>query len=73
MTDAGPAECLLCHQPIWSAAAVARRIGSSCWRKLRPDQRAAIHHDPTRIRAALARPVPVADTQLPLDDKEWSA
>jgi hypothetical protein len=66
-------ECVLCHQPIRSAAAVARRIGSRCWRKLRLDQRAAIRRDPRRVRAVLARPVPVADTQLPLEEQEITA
>lgn len=63
-------ECALCHQPIRSAAAIARRIGSRCWRKLRPDQRAALRRDPARVRAVLDRPVPVADTQLPLEEQE---
>ncbi|WP_330349614.1 hypothetical protein [Streptomyces sp. NBC_00582] len=62
--------CELCHQPIRSAAARARRIGSRCWRKLRPDQRAAIRAEPFRIRAILARPAPATDGQLPLDDQE---
>lgn len=64
------AECALCHKPIRSAAARARRIGSRCWRKLRPDQRAAIRSDPFRIRAVLARPVPAISGQLPLEDQE---
>lgn len=67
MTVPAPAECAVCHKPIRSAAAIARRIGSRCWRKLRPDQRAAIRRDPSRIRAVLARHEPVADAQLPLD------
>ncbi|MEU9245830.1 hypothetical protein [Streptomyces sp. NPDC048385] len=47
-------------------------IGGRCWRKLRPDQRAAIRATPFRIRAILARPVPTADGQLPLDQQEIS-
>lgn len=70
MTGAG--ECEVCHQPIRSAVARARRIGSRCWRKLRPDQRAAIRRDSASVRAILARPVPVADDQLPLDEQEGS-
>lgn len=60
-------ECAVCHKPIRSAAALARLIGSRCWRKLRPDQRAAIRRDPGRIRAILARPAPATDGQLTLD------
>ncbi|MEU9149172.1 hypothetical protein AB0D59_01130 [Streptomyces sp. NPDC048417] len=67
-----PVECALCHQPIRSAAARARQIGGRCWRKLRPDQRAAIRAEPSRIRAILARPVPTTDGQLPLDQQEIS-
>lgn len=63
-------ECAVCHKPIRSAAARARRIGSRCWRKLRPDQRAAIRAAPFRIRVILARPTPTADEQLPLDSQE---
>jgi len=62
--------CALCHKPVRSAAARARRIGSRCWRKLRPDQRAAIRADPLRIRAILTRPAPAIDGQLPLEDEE---
>ncbi|MEV1063417.1 hypothetical protein [Streptomyces sp. NPDC050263] len=65
-------ECELCKQPIRSAAARARRIGSRCWRKLRPDQRAAIRRDPARIRAALSQPAPAVDGQLPLEPQEPS-
>jgi len=65
-----PVECELCHQPVRSAAARARRIGGRCWRKLRPDQRAAIKASPLRIRAILARPAPVTDGQLPLEEAE---
>lgn len=64
-----PAVCALCHKPIRSAAARARRIGSRCWRKLRPDQRAAIRRDPTRLRAILARPTPT-DDQFVIDLQE---
>jgi hypothetical protein len=63
------AECAVCHKPIRSAAARARRIGSRCWRKLRPDQRATLRADPSRIRAALARPAPTSDGQLTLDQE----
>lgn len=63
-------ECLLRHRPIRSAAALARRIGSGCWRKLRPDQRSAIRRDVARIRAVLARSGPAAPTQLPLPELE---
>ncbi|MGW6210979.1 hypothetical protein [Streptomyces sp. NPDC055109] len=67
-------ECQLCHQPVRSAAARARRVGSSCWRKLRPDQRAAITQltrrgwslGPHEARAALNRPAPAAPDQLAL-------
>jgi hypothetical protein len=63
----------MCHQPTRSAAAQQRGgIGGRCWRKLRPEQRAAIRQDPTRFRAALAQPVPVADNQLPLEEQEFS-
>ncbi|MYS44084.1 hypothetical protein GTY23_23195 [Streptomyces sp. SID5998] len=60
----GPALCALCHKPIRSAAARARRIGSRCWRKLAPAQRAAIRHDPTRLRAVLTRRAAATDQQL---------
>jgi hypothetical protein len=61
----------MCHQPTRSATAQLRGgIGGRCWRKLRPEQRAAIRQDPARFRAVLARPVPVADNQLPLDEQE---
>ncbi|MFJ2515583.1 hypothetical protein ACIPEL_36200 [Streptomyces griseoviridis] len=62
--------CLLCHQPIRSATARARRIGGRCWRTLLPSQRAAIRADPTRIRAILARPAPAGDGQLALEEEE---
>lgn len=67
-----PVLCALCHKPIRSAAARERRIGSRCWRKLRPDQRAAIRATPSRIRAILARPALATDGQLPLDQQEIS-
>lgn len=63
----------MCHQPTRSAAAKQRGgIGGRCWRKLRPAQRAAIRKDPARYRAVLARPVPVADDQLPMEEQEPS-
>lgn len=66
-----PVECPMCHQPTRSAAARQRGgIGGGCWRKLRPDQRASIRQDPASIRAALTRPVPTADGQLPLEETE---
>ncbi|MFE1925834.1 hypothetical protein ACFW91_25085 [Streptomyces asoensis] len=65
-----PSVCAACHQPIRSAAARARRIGGRCWRKLRPDQRAAIRADPFRIRAILARPAPASSGQLALHEEE---
>ncbi|MEU1478931.1 hypothetical protein [Streptomyces sp. NPDC005760] len=68
-----PVECPMCHQPTRSAAARERGgIGGRCWRKLRPDQRAALRQDPTRIRAILTRPVPTANGQLPLGEEESS-
>lgn len=65
-----PVLCALCHQPVRSATATARQIGGRCWRKLRPDQRAAIRAAPSRIRAILARPAPTTDGQLPLCEPE---
>ncbi|MDX5569824.1 hypothetical protein PYK79_50050 [Streptomyces sp. ID05-04B] len=65
---ADTAECALCHKPVRSAAARARRIGSRCWRKLRPDQRAALRRDPARIRAVLSQPAPAVGGQLPLEE-----
>ncbi|WP_406157697.1 hypothetical protein [Streptomyces canus] len=68
-----PVECPMCHQPTRSAAARQRGgIGGRCWRKLRPDQRAAIRQDPARFRAVLKQPVPVAADQLPLEEQEPS-
>ncbi|MEU6376769.1 hypothetical protein [Streptomyces sp. NPDC046909] len=68
-----PVQCPMCHQPTRSAAAKKRGgIGGRCWRKLAPAQRAAIRQDPARFRAILARPIPVADDQLPLDEQEIS-
>ncbi|MFF9123201.1 hypothetical protein ACF09J_07865 [Streptomyces sp. NPDC014889] len=63
------AVCVLCHRPIRSAAAAKRRIGSGCWRKLTPAQRATIRRNPRDIRAALNQPVPATDGQLPLDEQ----
>ena len=71
MTD--QVDCQLCHKPVRSGAARARRIGSQCWRKLRPDQRAAITQltrrgrplGPDQTRAALNRPAPAGDGQMP--------
>ncbi|MEU9134631.1 hypothetical protein AB0D33_01450 [Streptomyces sp. NPDC048404] len=75
MTD--EVECQTCHKPVRSRAARARRIGSRCWRKLRPDQRAAITKlarrgrplGPSETRAALNRAVPPGrgQTALPTD------
>jgi hypothetical protein len=63
----------MCHQPTRSASAQLRGgIGGRCWRKLAPAQRAAIRQDPARIRAVLARPVPVAEAQLLLEEQDSS-
>lgn len=70
MIQPEPVVCALCHKPVRSAAARARRIGSRCWRKLRPDQRTSIRADPARVYAALSRPAPVADAQLPFPEME---
>lgn len=75
-----PAECAVCHQPIRSTAAVARRVGAGCWRKLLPAERAVIRRllkhttalSTARVRAALNQPTPVVDGQLPLDTPEIS-
>lgn len=64
--------CEVCHQPTRSAAARVRRIGGRCWRKLRPDQRAAIRRDPSSVRAVLRRPAPPGAGQLPLDEQDSS-
>ncbi|MFJ1657207.1 hypothetical protein [Streptomyces anthocyanicus] len=69
MTDTD-VECALCHKPVRSAAARKRRIGSRCWRKLTPAQRAALRANPSNIRAALAQPAPTTDGQLPLEEQE---
>lgn len=69
MTDT-EVECALCHKPIRSTAARERRIGSGCWRKLAPAQRAAIRRNPRDIRAALTQPVPTTDGQLPLEEQD---
>lgn len=71
--------CQLCHKPVRSAVARARRIGSRCWRKLRPDQRAAITTlarrgqslGPTEAHAALNRPAPTAPGQLTLAAEDF--
>ncbi|AYD81654.1 hypothetical protein SEA_KROMP_53 [Streptomyces phage Kromp] len=63
-------ECALCHKPVRSAAARKRRIGSRCWLKLAPAQRAALRANPRDIRAALAQPAPTTDGQLPLEEQE---
>ncbi|MFJ3794976.1 hypothetical protein ACIPSJ_01670 [Streptomyces sp. NPDC090088] len=66
-------ECPLCHTETRSAAAKERGgIGGRCWRKLRPDQRAALRRAPARIRAVLTQPVPTTDGQLPLETQEIS-
>ncbi|WP_326729013.1 hypothetical protein [Streptomyces phaeochromogenes] len=75
MTDI---QCAACHKPIRSNEARARRIGGGCWRKLRPDQRAAIREltrrgrslGPREARAALERPAPAGVGQLPIDEPE---
>ncbi|MGW0566118.1 hypothetical protein [Streptomyces tauricus] len=68
-------ECAYCHKPVRSAEARARRIGSGCWRKLRPDQRAKFREytrgrgwqlGPREARAILSRPAPAGTGQLPL-------
>ncbi|MDX3455081.1 hypothetical protein PV396_24590 [Streptomyces sp. ME02-8801-2C] len=72
------AECARCHQPIRSAAATARRIGSHCWRKLSPAERATIRRllkltpapSTARVRAALNHLTPPGEGQLPLDTQE---
>lgn len=72
------AECAMCHQPIRSTTAVARRVGSGCWRKLAPAERAVIRRllkHPTapstaRVRAALNHLTRAGDGQLPLDEQE---
>jgi hypothetical protein len=70
-------DCQACHKPVRSAAARARRIGSRCWRKLRPDQRAALCRlltitrtpSPSLVSAALNRAVTVGhgQTAIPTD------
>ncbi|WP_405960575.1 hypothetical protein OG235_24585 [Streptomyces sp. NBC_00024] len=74
----GPVECQACHKPIRSAASLGRRIGGRCWRKLRPDQRAAMRAllgqtarpNAAAVRAALNQPAPAGDGQLPLEEQE---
>lgn len=73
----GEVECQACHKPVRSAVARARQVGSRCWRKLRPDQRAAITElarrgrtlGPAEIRAALNRTAPpgAGQTAIPTD------
>ncbi|MEW2451240.1 hypothetical protein AB0896_27405 [Streptomyces parvulus] len=70
MTEAEDVECALCHKPIRSATARERRIGSRCWRKLTPAQRAALRRNPRDIRAVLSRPVPTSAGQLPLEEED---
>lgn len=73
-----PVECQYCHKPIRSRSSMARRIGSRCWRKLAPAQRAAIRAALTRtpapsaatVRNLLARHAPAVDGQLPLDEQD---
>lgn len=73
-----PLECQACHKPIRSTASLDRRIGGRCWRKLRPDQRAAmrallgqtLRPSAAAVRRALDKPAPPTDGQLPLDDQE---
>jgi hypothetical protein len=70
-------ECQLCHKPVRSGPARARRVGSRCWRKLRPDQRTALRQvlaqtgapSAARVRAALNRPAPAAAGQLPIEEE----
>lgn len=70
MTADDEVECALCHRPVRSATARARGIGSGCWRKLSPVQRAAVRQRPSAVRALLSRPVPDVDGQLPFEDEE---
>jgi hypothetical protein len=73
-----PVECQACHKPIRSTASLGRRIGGRCWRKLRPDQRAAMHAllgqsarpSAAAVRRALNQPTPAGDGQLPLEEQE---
>lgn len=67
---AGPDECALCRRPVRSEAARQRGIGSGCWRKLTPAQRAARQAPAAARPAAVRRPVPGVDGQLPLEDQE---
>jgi hypothetical protein len=71
-------ECQYCHKPIRSTAAMGRRIGGRCWRKLTPAQRAAIRAllgktatpSAAAVRTALNQPSPAGEGQLPLDEQE---
>lgn len=73
-----PVECQACHKPIRSVASLGRRIGGRCWRKLRPDQRAAMRvllgqtarPSAAAVRRALNQPPPSTDGQLPLDEQD---
>jgi hypothetical protein len=73
-----PIECQVCHKPIRARASMGRRIGGRCWRKLRPDQRAAMRAllgqtarpSTASVRAALNQPVPAGEGQLPLEEQE---
>lgn len=74
------AECAVCHQPIRSAAARRRRVGSGCWRKLSPADRAAVRRlltltaapSTARVRAALNHLTSPGEGQLPLDTQEMT-
>ncbi|MDX2698961.1 hypothetical protein [Streptomyces ipomoeae] len=73
-----PVECQYCHKPIRSRASMGRRIGGRCWRKLRPEQRAAMRAllgqsarpSVAAVRRALAQAAPPTDGQLPLEEQE---
>lgn len=73
-----PVECQACHKAIRSAASLGRRVGGRCWRKLRPNQRAAMRAllgqtarpSAAAVRAALNQPPPKTAGQLPLDEQE---
>ena len=73
-----PVECQVCHKPIRSSASMGRRIGGRCWRKLCPDQRAAmrallgqtLRPSAAAVRRALDQAALPTDGQLPLDEQE---
>ncbi|MFF3891353.1 hypothetical protein [Streptomyces sp. NPDC001914] len=77
----GEVECQACHKPVRSAVGRGRRIGSRCWRKLRPDQRAAITElvrrgrplGPAETRAALNRAVPPGHGQTAIPTESSTA